>query len=295
MRHSRAATFDAALMAAPADPSEPRRWASVVADPNDAAALIRRADTLRRAWRPSVDDRAEFLVRRVKGKKVLDVGCVAHDTMRMAAPEWLHRRLAESSARCMGIDVLEAGIEQMRTMGFDARVCNLEDDIEALADSGPFDVIVAGELIEHVESLQMVFVAAERLLAADGQLILTTPNPYSPARVRAGQRGVVWENVDHIMYAFPSGIAELSERHGLVLAEATTVMERRQANAVSVLARFKRMVLGSGWRDMGYASVGRRKAVGVSSFLTRARARSRRRFVGETFVYVVTRPTGRGG
>ena len=84
-----------------------------------------------------------------------------------------------------------------------------------MAATGPFDVIVAGELIEHVGSIDMLFEVARDLLSPTGEMILTTPNPWAPARVAAGQRGEVWENADHILFAFPSGVAELAERHGL--------------------------------------------------------------------------------
>jgi SAM-dependent methyltransferase len=265
----------------------------VADDPNAPPALMRRAEALRRAWQPSIPDRGEFLVERVRGKKVLDIGCVAHDVSRMAAAEWLHRRLAESASSCVGIDVLEAGVEHMLSLGFAARVCDIRQGVGPVADLAPFDVIVAGELIEHVESLDMLFLVARELLEPTGELIITTPNPYSPSRVRAGQRGIVWENVDHILYAFPSGIAELCERNGLELAEAGNVIEPTRRHWRIWVRRVKRRVRGTRWVAVGYATRGARRQVAVDgplAFVHDRYLRARGRFVGETFVYVITRP-----
>ena len=203
-----------------------QRWCNQAQDPNAAVVLARRAETLRNAWRPEIASRLDLLEQRVRGRRVLDVGCVAHDLERIDRVNWLHARLAASAARFIGVDVLQAGVERMASLGYQAICHDLGDGPGPLAAEGPFDVIVAGELIEHVEDLGMLFRSAEHLLAPEGELILTTPNPWAPARVRAGQRGIVWENVDHVAFAFPSGVAELAERHGLQLAEAAVTAPR---------------------------------------------------------------------
>jgi hypothetical protein len=131
-------------------------------------------------------------------------------------------------------------------------------------------------------------------LSVDGELIITTPNPYAPHRVRAAQRGVVWETVDHILYAFPSGVAELAERHALVLAEAATIDDRVRVKGLgSRLRSWKRRLLGRQWRNVGIASIGPSRSVRVGlnpvqRGLWRVFGR-RRRFLGETFVYVIRR------
>jgi SAM-dependent methyltransferase len=174
----------------------------------------------------------------------------------------------------------------MNRLGFRALSHDLTDGPGPIAAEGPFDVIVAGELIEHVGSIDMLFQTARDLLSASGELVITTPNPWAPARVRAGQRGDVWENVDHILFAFPSGVAELAERHGLVLAEAATT---------SVLRAVRRRARGRQWLSVGFATQGTPRVVRVAPGLLRQLVGSLplrdRRFVGGTFVYVVRRPS----
>ena len=175
--------------------------------------------------------------------------------------------------------------------GYDAIVHDLTGELGPLESWAPFDVIVAGELLEHVNDLDMIFKVAAESLSATGQLIVTTPNPYAPERVRAGQRGIIYENTDHVSYLFPSGIAELAERRGLELHEAMTTEPRRGPSA-SIVRRLKRTIKGSHWRAVGFGTDGRQARVELHP-LRRVIDRTLRRdthFIGETAVYVIGRP-----
>ena len=295
MRHSRARAYDEALAATTgaAAPNVARRWSDVADDPNDPRALARRARTLREAWREPVADRSAFIVERCRGRRVLDIGCVAHDVERMASPDWLHGQVAAAAETCLGVDVLPDGVDAMRRAGFDAVTHDLTDGPGPVAERGPFDVIVAGELIEHVPSMDMLFTTARDLLSEAGELIITTPNPWAPHRVAAGQRGDCWENADHILFAFPSGVAELAERHGLVLAEATTTTAERQPRGPrAMVRRVRRRLRGTGWVRVGFATRGPEQVVRVSGWPVQPPAAGARGalFVGETSIYVVRRP-----
>ncbi len=284
---------------APASQELSSHWSTHVADPNAPTALERRARELAAAWNEPVKDRTAFIAQRVRGRRALDIGCVAHDEERMKSPAWLHQHVANAASECLGVDVLESGVDAMVDAGYAAVVADLSKAPDALVGEGLFQVIVAGELIEHVGHLDMLFDAADRYLTADGELIITTPNPYAPARVRAGRRGEIWENVDHIMYAFPSGIAELASRHGLLLAEARTT-DRDLAVRTRPLTWLKRTLRRCTYHRRGFATT-----VGVVRPITMdrrdrldrlidhvmERLSSRHRFTGETAIYVVRRRT----
>lgn len=291
MRHSRSKEFDDALPRVVAGGAG--RWRDVASDPNAASALAHRTAVLRAAWRPPIRDRVRFLEERCRDQRVLDVGCVAHDTARMDSPQWLHGRLASAAARCTGVDVLPDGVAAMQERGWDVVMHDLREGLGPLAPKAPFDVIVAGELIEHVEAVDMLFRTAREALAAGGELLVTTPNPYAPHRVRAAQLGIVWENADHILYSFPSGMAELAERHGLVLAEAAVTSDRPRLGLIGQLRAVRRRVRGRHYVSVGYSTIGeprvRRVAIGPLTRVLYRLSWPRRRFLGETFVYVVRR------
>lgn len=293
MKHSRSGAFESAIREV--QPPHVGHWSGIAHDPNDPRVLAHRSRTLRAAWREPIEDRIAFIVERSRGARVLDIGCVAHDVRRMDSPNWLHGRIATAAATCLGVDVLPEGVEYMRSAGYDVVEHDLSTGPGPIACAGPFDVIVAGELIEHVPALDMLFGTAKDLLATNGQLIITTPNPWAPHRVQAGQRGDCWENVDHIMFAFPSGVAELAERHGLVLAEAATTSPESSGSPrpMDVARQVRRRLRGNGWSRVGFATRGPEGTVRIRGRRLPGAALGPRGalFVGETFIYVVRRPT----
>jgi len=174
-----------------------------------------------------------------KGKKVLDVGCVDHDLLLSRRNDrWLHRHVASVAMQAVGVDSDDIGVHRMLAEGYDVILADITGDIREVENRGPFDVIVAGEVIEHLGNPQALFDAASRLLAPGGKIVITTPNPYAPFRVRAGAFGRVWESVDHVIYAFPSGIAEMADRAGLHLVMYGSEMPSFRYRLVPCLRHF---------------------------------------------------------
>src|SRR5579884_169591 len=204
----------------------PTPWRDLSDDPNARPVLRARHEAVVHAVRSPLRDRTERIVELCRDARVLDVGCVDHRAELHAGPNWLHRRITEVASSCVGIDVEADGVAAMQAAGFDAQVHDVCGDPAPLVARGPFDVVVAGEVLEHLASPQALFELAGAVLGPGGRLVVTTPNPYAPHRVRAGQFGVSFENADHVVYAFPSGIVELGARAGLELEEYRTVFVR---------------------------------------------------------------------
>ena len=193
--------------------------------PNGAGPLKYRHDQLKRAATVFQGSRIGVVSGFARDKKVLDLGCVSHNFNFQSGGtgNWLHDHVVKAAAECVGADYDEVGIKQMQEAGYDAVHVDITGDLTPVLERGPFDVVVAGEIIEHLVAPQELLAMARQVLRPGGQLVITTPNPYSPRRVRTGVRGMTWENVDHIMYAFPSGIAEMADRTGMVLTKYGTV------------------------------------------------------------------------
>ena len=192
------------------------RWSDHSTNPNSPEALALRASQLDGRARAITQSRLDLMRDLAAGKKVLDVGCVDHD-FRTRNPLWLHDVLRATAREIVGADYDAKGVEQMLTAGYDVLHVDVTCDVSALAQRGPFDLIVAGEVIEHVNTPQALLDLGPPLLAPGGELVLTNLNPFAPWRVRNGQRGVVWENTDHVIYGFPSRMAEMADRAGLEL------------------------------------------------------------------------------
>lgn len=208
------------------DAPDTRSWAEVSPSPVSRANIGRRDRELNAAYTVETRSRFDFIVDMCRDQVVLDIGCVGQFKGGLTdgdGPPWLHGRIACVASRCVGIDNDEPEVQRMRSDGYEAFSLDITRDIGPLEPYVPFDVVVAGEVIEHVGDPQGLIEGAAGLLKSGGALILTTPNPFAPWRAYAGMRRQTWENVDHVLMLFPSGVAELAHRSGMSLEVATTV------------------------------------------------------------------------
>jgi 2-polyprenyl-3-methyl-5-hydroxy-6-metoxy-1,4-benzoquinol methylase len=105
------------------------------------------------------------MVDRSKPMRVLDVGCGTGLNARM---------LRDMGHTVIGIDLSPVAIEKLRAAGFEGHVC---DVVEGLPfDDESFDFIYASEVIEHLSDTERFLSELERVLKADGTLLLSTPN-----------------------------------------------------------------------------------------------------------------------
>lgn len=74
-----------------------------------------------------------------------------------------------------GIDVNEDHVSQTTELGITARLCDLNSQQIPFADNY-FDVIIAGEVIEHLIDTDSFIREIYRCLKAGGYLLITTPN-----------------------------------------------------------------------------------------------------------------------
>jgi SAM-dependent methyltransferase len=118
--------------------------------------------------------RTEKILRWVKGPRVLDVGCTAHE-LEVGSPFWLHG-LLRSRFEVTGIDISARNIETLRGQGWERlHVASAEE----FSLPERFDTIVAGELIEHLSNPGRFLLRAREHLKRDGRLVLTTPYVFS--------------------------------------------------------------------------------------------------------------------
>lgn len=188
-------------------------WQNVSADPNSAQAQAYRNHILDQAKRPSIVSRNEYLADLARGKRVLDVGVVAHVTNARLGASWLHREIVKAAKTCLGVDILDEGIAQLKADGFNVHKADITRDVI----EGEYDLMVCGEIIEHLGDPGALFQAAQRVLVPGGCLVITSPNPYCLGRVWSYVRGRHQDSVDHALLLGPSNVAELADRGGLQL------------------------------------------------------------------------------
>lgn len=112
--------------------------------------------------------RYAFAARLARNRRVLDVACGAG---------YGSFELAQVARQVIGIDVSEEAVQHAaaayRHPGLRFEVASAESLPYA---DGSFDLIVAFEVIEHLKNYRALLSEARRLLAPNGQLVVSTPN-----------------------------------------------------------------------------------------------------------------------
>lgn len=124
-----------------------------------------------------INDRDRFLREYVAGKTVLHGGCVDSELLeeRIATRRLLHNILGTTAKKLVGVDVDGKGIAEMLQRGYKNIYCA---DLESWYYEEKFDVIVLGEIIEHIDNCGLFLESVKRFCHSDTTVIFTTPNNY---------------------------------------------------------------------------------------------------------------------
>jgi len=159
----------------------------------------------------------------VSGKSVLDLGCVCHE-LDVSDPPWLHGYLAERAGSLLGVDVVADQLDEMRGRGFDV-VCA---DVETMQLDRRFEVIVAGDIIEHLANPGALLARAAEHLSDGGVLLITTPNPVTLVRLlRLLTSGRVKAHSEHTCWFTAKVLAQLAARYGFEVIDESYASDTR--------------------------------------------------------------------
>jgi SAM-dependent methyltransferase len=161
-------------------------------------------------------DRFEFLSGLAAGRRVVhvgfaDTGCADANTQ---AGAWLHAHLDITASELVGLDVDTAGVEAARAIGYDAHVvdCRDADAVRALG-LAPADLVIAGEVIEHLDDAGRFLDGLHALIADDGVLVVTTPNATGLVNAFASLANYEVNHPDHVAMYTCHTLDELLHRH----------------------------------------------------------------------------------
>jgi SAM-dependent methyltransferase len=120
-------------------------------------------------------DKRELILSMARDKDVLDTGCVQHSwRMSVDNPDWLHAGVREIARSCVGVDFLADDASKLNERGYDIRVGNVLRD----EPPGRFDLVVAGDIIEHLDDPGVFLQYVARALRPDGRAVITTPSAF---------------------------------------------------------------------------------------------------------------------
>jgi len=170
--------------------------------------------------------RVDFIKEICRGRKVLHLGCTNYPYTgdAIANEMLLHFELEKTASEVVGFDLDPRGLEILRDKGSsNLFVADLEQ-LERVPIDDTFEVIVGGEMIEHLSNPGAFLTGIRRFMRADTKLVITTINAYCAMRFLIyGLRGKGGQNEpvhpDHVSYLSYKTLNLMLERHGLAMDE----------------------------------------------------------------------------
>jgi hypothetical protein len=197
-------------------------------------------------------DRVDYVLEQARGRRTIHVGFVdsrcteyhqTHDA-------WLHAMLDDATSSLVGLDIDDEGVEQARRQGYEAYTVDCRDSA-AVAALGlePADVVIAGEIIEHLDDPGDFLDGLAGLVNDRGALVVTTPNAHGLFNAVASIAGFELNHPDHVTMFSWYTLANLLRRHGWEPVETAVYVPRlkqldRTSMKTRVLGRGAQAVLG---------------------------------------------------
>ena len=192
-------------------------WRQFSANPVDPKVSRYLKDETNRLCKPSTLSFMDHVKAESLNKSVLDIGCAEHDQSHWNSKEWKHGEICKWSSDVMGIDIVPAAVKALCEKGYNVQLVDATSDVFL---GRKFDVIVIGDVIEHVDNPVGLLRFAARHINHHGIIICHTPNPfYWSFFLRAIRDGVMIENAEHTSWITPCNLIELAHRSGLSLVE----------------------------------------------------------------------------
>jgi 2-polyprenyl-3-methyl-5-hydroxy-6-metoxy-1,4-benzoquinol methylase len=160
-------------------------------------------------------------------RSILHVGCTDSPSTiwRLDTGTLLHEaicnRLSGDDVRVVGIDIDDEAISLLK-----ARLPGLEilhadaHNLSATFGFGEFDLVIAGDVIEHVPNPGLFLNSCRGVLKSDGRLLLTTTNAFGVIRFLKSIAFHEAVHADHMAYYSPKTLKRLLEACGFIVVES---------------------------------------------------------------------------
>lgn len=161
-------------------------------------------------------NRIQYFKESCHGKAVLHLGCSSGRYLhhRLKRGTLLHQALANASRDIYGIDIDEDSLRIMREqLGMDNLYYGDVQELDKVAIDRRFDVVIAGDILEHISCPGAMLDGVKRFLHKDGRLIISTNNAFGINYQLKRWLGVYREHVEHVCFFSPETLQNLFERH----------------------------------------------------------------------------------
>lgn len=156
-----------------------------------------------------------LLRKHIKGKKVLDVGCVGQVEV-WARHEYI-KNLKPSEL--IGVDIVKADKPNVEQRD----LCLYDDALYMHEKYGKFEVIVMYDVIEHIDNTGSIIKNLQMLTDKNTLILISTPNAMSPKwlnQMKSGGHTKI--NLDHVHWFCFQTLSYLFKRYGYKSVEVVS-------------------------------------------------------------------------
>lgn len=172
-----------------------------------------------------LETRLSFLGKESKGGKIIHLGCCDHidliDEKRQEG-NWLHDVLTVSSQTCLGVDISEESVDYVHNLGIaNIMFCDITNHVpDEILNHAPWDMIIAGEILEHVNN-PVLFLNKmhNQLKGIVKEIIITVPNAWRWSNIRNIFNTVEYINSDHRYWFTPYTLMKVCLESGFIPKE----------------------------------------------------------------------------
>lgn len=168
-------------------------------------------------------------------RTVLHLGCVGFADMETAdrvglAKESLHYALSKI-AKTTGIDYSRDAIDFFKSNGvFDNVVYGNAEKLEEVNIATKFDVVIAGDIIEHLSNPGLMLDGIKRFTHDKSSIVITTPHAFGLINFIRYCLGRFVEGKEHVMSFNTQNITNLLVRHGYRIDSIDTCYQKNAEN-----------------------------------------------------------------
>lgn len=161
----------------------------------------------------------------LKNKNILDVGCYNGIFLSL---------IKNKNNNFYGIEASDYGVQEATRKGIKVKKFFFDDKTKIPLESDFFDVIIAGEIIEHIYDTDLFLDEIHRLLKPNGRLLISSPNLASFGRrllLLIGRNPIIevspneLDSSGHIRYFTFKTLKYLLEKHDFkIISERSDVV-----------------------------------------------------------------------
>lgn len=196
-------------------------------------------------------DRETFLLDVSKDRNILHLGCADHPYTDESIEKgnWLHSKLSKVASSCVGIDLNTSSINFLRDKhGINNIICGDVEKLDQL-QIGQFDVVIAGEIIEHLNNPGLFLESVKSVLSPSGKLVITTTNAFCFRRFIQIPFGYESIHPDHTYYYSHATLYALTNRFGFSLRESFSYRIPNKKPFLPYLVERFATLLSSNWGE----------------------------------------------